>query len=304
MKTIFPSQQALQDFLANAKIYEKRIIFEDYKIGNKKYIDEKHFNETTFDYYCQEEEKITTFQLELEFLSNIYSSTEIRESYFKNEFLDYCFSTICTCQSCKKEKVYFLLHVYSDKKLSQKIGVVNAEDFGQGYRADEPDANIFIEKTGIFPETKVKVNKEINKFLNKDNKTFYYKGLKALNNNLGVGALGYFRRIVESELMHIVQEISSLPNSDKGSIQKLLDNYEKNKKVSAIYENIFPFLPLSLQSINYNPLMLLYNQTSEGLHRYTEEESLDKAHKIKSLLDFVIIKINEEKSTLKELGTS
>ncbi len=291
----------MKDFLTHAGLYEKKVILEDYKVGNKNYYKEEHFSGITFDYYCEEEEKITTFQTGLEYSGPAFYNGEIHDGYFKDEFLDFTFNAICTCQSCKKQIVNFLLHVYSDKKLSQKIGPVSDEEFQQGYREDEPEVKIYIEKAGVFPEIKIKVDKEINKFLDKENKTFYYKGLKSLNNNLGVGALGYFRRIVESELMHIVTEVKSLPNSDKGAIQKLLDEYERSGRVASIYENIFEFLPLSLQSIDYNPLMLLYNQTSEGLHSYSEEESLDKAFKVKALLDFVIIKINEEKSTLKDI---
>lgn len=282
-------------------MYEKIVILEDYKVGNKNYYDEKKFNHITFDYYCEQEDKITTFQLGLEYPPSNFYDGEIHDGYFKNDFLDFSFTAICTCQSCKKDKVHFLLHVFSDKKLSQKIDTVTVEEYSKGYRVDEPNAKIYIEKTGVFPEVKIKIDKEINKFLDKENKTFYFKGIKALNNNLGVGALGYFRRIVESELLHIVKEVKSLPNSDKGSIQKLLDEYTKTEKVATIYENVFQFLPLSLQSIDYNPLMLLYQQASLGLHTYTEEESLEKAFKIKTLLDFVIIKINEEKSTIKDI---
>lgn len=50
-----------------------------------------------------------------------------------------------------------------------------------------------------------------------------------------------------------------------------------------------------------NPIKLLYNQTSNGLHSLTEEECLEKAQKILTLLEFVIKKINEEKSEIKEL---
>lgn len=50
-----------------------------------------------------------------------------------------------------------------------------------------------------------------------------------------------------------------------------------------------------------NPLQLLYNQTSEGLHSLTEEECLNRANSIATLLDFTIKKINEEKSEILEV---
>ncbi len=291
----------MNEFLSNGLLYEKTVILEDYKVGNKKYYTENDFNKITFEYYCEKEEKNTTFHLGLEYPVNRYADSNIPDSYFIDEKLNYVFTAICTCQSCKVQKVCFLLNVFSDKMVSQKLGEVVFNDITEGVRMDEKDVNIYLQKVGIYPEVKIKINKEINKFLDKENKTFYFKGTKALHNGLGVGALGYFRRIVESELLHIVREVKSLPNSDKGSIQKLLDEYERTEKVATIYENVFQFLPLSLQSVDYNPLMLLYQQASLGLHTYTEEESLEKAFKIKALLDFVIVKINEEKSTIKDI---
>ena len=56
-----------------------------------------------------------------------------------------------------------------------------------------------------------------------------------------------------------------------------------------------------MKDLNCNPIMLLYNQTSEGLHKYTEEEALERADNIKNLLEFVIIRINEEKSAIKSM---
>ncbi|MBT3547224.1 MAG: hypothetical protein HN487_06000, partial [Flavobacterium sp.] len=70
---------------------------------------------------------------------------------------------------------------------------------------------------------------------------------------------------------------------------------------STIYDNIFQHLPNSLKVLGDNPIKLLYNQTSEGLHSLKESESLEKASKILVLLEFVIKKINEERSEIKDL---
>jgi hypothetical protein len=60
-------------------------------------------------------------------------------------------------------------------------------------------------------------------------------------------------------------------------------------------------LPKSLQLLGGNPLEILYNHTSKGLHNLTEQECLDEADSIHKILEYVIIKINEEKSELLEI---
>jgi len=291
----------MKDFLSNAILYEKRVILEDYKVGNKKFYTENDFNKITFEYYCEIEEKNTTFQLGLEYPVNRFEDSNIPDSYFIKEKLDYVFTAICTCQSCKVQKVYFLLNVFSDKKVSQKIWNPDLSDVIDGIRIDEEDANIWIQKVGATPEIKISKNKIVSKFLDGESDTFYYKGLKALSQNLGVGSLAYVRKIVERELLNIVDEIKNLPDTDEASIQKLLDDYEKSRKVSTVYHNIFKFLPKSLQSLDINPIFLLHDLTSGGLHQYTEEESLNIAKKVMALLEFVILKINEEKSSLNDM---
>ena len=125
--------------------------------------------------------------------------------------------------------------------------------------------------------------------------------VNALNQNFGIGSFAYFRRIIEKELINIITDIKSLPDSHSVEIERLLVKHNENPKVSTIYDNIFEHLPNSLKALGDNPIKLLYNQTSEGLHSLTEEECLEKANSIFQLLNFVIKKINEERSEIKNL---
>ena len=81
----------------------------------------------------------------------------------------------------------------------------------------------------------------------------------------------------------------------------MLDKHKETPAVSTIYENIFEYLPHSLKTLGDNPIRLLYNQTSEGLHSLTEDQCLEKAKNVLKLLNFVIKKINEEKSEIRDL---
>lgn len=294
----------MKEFLAEYPLYKEYLLVEDFKLGNENYYDPSQFKNITFKYFCEKEQDETIFNLKLE-KSNHFNTFEYKDKIpdflFQDGKLNFIFLSISECQSCRNSNLHLLLHVYSDNPISNILNNVRNITLSEQQAIPGIKSNIYIQKIGMYPEQKFVIDKNVKKFLDKESNTFYFKGLKALNQNLGVGAFSYFRRIIERELLHIVNEIKNLPNSESSEIQLLLDKYEKAEKVSTIYENIFPYLPATLKELNYNPIMLLYNQTSEGLHKYTEEEALKRADHIKNLLEFVIIKINEEKSTIKNM---
>lgn len=159
------------------------------------------------------------------------------------------------------------------------------------------NANIFIEKIGLFPQQNIVIDSEIKKHFDRETNNWYYKALKSVQQNYGIGAFAYFRRIIEKELLKIVEEIAELNAADPG-LKKLVSEYQNTSQVYSIYENIFDLLPKSLQSLGNNPIKILYNQTSEGLHSLSEEECLSRSSSINLLLIFVVKKINEEKSEI------
>lgn len=164
-----------------------------------------------------------------------------------------------------------------------------------------PDAKIFIEKIGAWPPIKVSPDKLITKHFDRESNLWYYKGINCIQENYGIGAYAYFRRIVEKELIHIINDIKELPSSHTKEIEKLLEAHNANPKVSTIYDNIFQHLPESLKTLGDNPIKLLYKETSDGLHNLTEDECLKKAEIIRKILEFVFKKIKEEKSEIKDL---
>ncbi|WP_312285837.1 hypothetical protein [Chryseobacterium gleum] len=294
----------MDEFLREYPLYKEYLLVEDYKIGNEFYYDPSQFIGVKFKHFCEVDNEETIFNLTLEKGNhfNRYSYEDsIPEFLFLENRLNFTFVSIGTCQKCEQCQIHFLLHVYSDNPISYILNNVRNIKLSDRPSVNLVKANIYIQKVGQYPQAKFEINKTVKKFLDKESLTFYFKGLRALNSNLGVGSLAYFRRILERELIHIVKEIKELPSTDKIEVQKLIDEYDKGGKASSIYNNIFPFLPNSLRSIDINPLQLLYSLMSEGLHIYTEEQALEKAQKIKKLLEFVIIQINEEKSTLKDI---
>jgi len=293
----------MRNFLSNFPLYKESVIVEDFGIGNEHYYHPGEFVGETFEYFCEEENSITTFELELE-NSNEYaksSFTRIPEELFIDDKLNFTFFAIGKCKSCMRYQVYFLLNVFSDKPISDILN--NYRNITLSTRAEnvQTNTNIIIKKVGCQPQANPIINKKISKYFCRESSQFYYKGVKALNDNYGVGSFAYFRRIIEKELIKIIEDIKSLPDSDKEQIQILLDEHYKNPAISTIYDNIFQYLPNSLKILGDNPIKLLYNQTSQGLHNLTEEECLNKSQNILTLLEFVITRIYEEKSIIKDI---
>jgi hypothetical protein len=294
----------MNDFLSNAGLYESKLILENFSGMNSDYSNPYDLVEATFEYHCENEESKRTFELDLDpETKDLYgkmTSGIILGQNIVDKKLNYTVKVIGKCKSCKEYNVFFLLNIFTNNPIIKNENYRAQLSINQ-ISIEYENTNVYIKKTGASPQIKVLPNKIISKYFKKETSGWYFKGINALNENYGIGAFAYFRRIIEFELINIINDIKSLPDSHKVEIQKLLDKHNENPKVSTIYDNIFKHLPNSLKILGDNPIKILYNQTSEGLHSLGEKECLEKAEKILKLLDFVIIKINEEKSEIKQL---
>jgi hypothetical protein len=295
----------MKDFFSKYDLYKEFLLIENYNlVADSKYTHPYDFIGETFDYYCPQEGAIKTFELDIDKpIKEYYGkmiSTNISSDLFVDNKLDFTFKAIGQCKSCGGKKLYLLLHVYSNKPICN-IKSHARSILGNRETTYHSETNIYIKKVGASPEIKITSNKTILKYFDRETSSWYYKAADLLRKNYGIGAFAYFRRIVEKELINIINAIKVLPDSQKENIQKLLDDYDKNPRTHVIYESIFEYLPNSLKILGDNPIKLLYNQMSEGLHSLTEEECLERAKNIAILLEFTIQKIYEEKSTLKDV---
>jgi len=300
----------LNKFLTEYPLYRKFCAVENFTRTEKDYSCPTYIHGETFTYYCQNEDENKTFELKLpettlEFWGNKVEGCLPGEVLIENDFLDYTHHFTGECQSCKKYKVDFLLHIWSDNPIPRDERYTFQRDIkiDEDKPVDEfnPNrANVFIEKVGVKPVTIVSIDKNIHKYFDRETENLYFKAIKSLSDNLGIAAFAYFRRIIEKELTKIVIDISEL-NSTDNKLKQMVSEYKETNQVSSIYENIFQFLPKSLQALGDNPIKILYKQTSEGLHSLSEKECLERAETINLVLKFVIKTLNEEKSQISEI---
>lgn len=298
----------IKDFLSNYPTYKEFLYIENYVRIEKGIVDPFDFHGISFDYFCEEENSIKTFELKLPVSTAEYygkfPGDVIHNDFFDNHNrLNYTQHFEGVCKSCQKKQLELIISVYSDQQFPKDKNNIIKIGAGRHQHIDEienKNIKVYFKKIGISPEPKIEIDKRIQKYFDRETNNWYFKGIKLYHQNFGIGSFAYFRRIIEKELFSILKDISTLSSTDP-KLSKLINDYNDSNKISTLYKNSFTLLPKSLQLLGDNPFEILYSHTSKGLHNLTEQECLDEAHNIHKILEYVIRKIYEEKSELLEI---
>lgn len=266
------NKNEIADFISDKPLYSKLELNSSFSTANK-------FDRLTFNFYCEFDQKDETFELTAYPTRNPFRDklNTGNLNYWKSS--DEKFSLTQhykgVCKKCNKFHIDFLLNTY--------VG----------------ENGVFLRKIGQYPPYEITPEKIILKYLNKEDKENYKKALLLLSQSFGIGAFSYLRRIVENEIIKIIEDLSKLdfPESDK--IKELLEKYNENHQMKSLIDGINDYLPGTLKNIGNNPIKVLYSQLSGGIHSFSEDECFKKAQLIDTLLKFVIKKINEEQSEIK-----
>jgi hypothetical protein len=155
--------------------------------------------------------------------------------------------------------------------------------------------NLKLRKIGQLPGFERTPEKDVFNYLIEEDKENYKKALANLSMSYGIGAYAYLRRIIENEIKRLVKDISELEYENVNQVKKAWTEYETNHNMTSLIDSINPFLPKSLKEIGDNPIKILYQQTSGGLHEFSEKECLEKARDIDQLLRYVIKNVSSLK---------
>ena len=159
-------------------------------------------------------------------------------------------------------------------------------------------------KVGEWPPFGPKISARILSILGK-NKNLFLLGRRAENQGLGIGALTYYQKVVESQKDHIIDEIIRIVrrgNRPESKIEKLkLAKAEKGLK--ATVEIISDAIPQALLINGYNPLALLEQAISKGSYVDDDTNALKMATAIRRILSELaerLVRALEDQSDLEE----
>ena len=161
-----------------------------------------------------------------------------------------------------------------------------------------------IYKYGEFPPFGPPTPSKLINLIGPDRELFLV-GRRAENQDMGIGAFTYYRRVLENQKNRIIDEmIKVLKKYD--TEESIINKFEKAKdetQFSNAIETIKDVLPKILLIDNHNPLSLIHTALSNGIHAQTDEECLELATSIRVLLIELADRMNgvlKEKKDLKE----
>lgn len=157
----------------------------------------------------------------------------------------------------------------------------------------------WIMKVGQFPAWEIHGDPQIEKLLGK-HADHYRKGLVCESQSYGIGAYGYYRRIVEKIIDELLNEISQLLtgeelNAFEGALAKTKKTIVAQEKIELVKD----LLPPILRPDGMNPLAVLHSSLSEGLHAESDEICLDQAVIIREVLLFLVNQVAASKAAAK-----
>jgi len=149
----------------------------------------------------------------------------------------------------------------------------------------------YLEKVGQHPPWKIEMNRELEQALG-DNSDLYAKGLVCESQGYGIGAFGYYRRIVEWIIEDLLVDVEKIMSGEEREIYSEALTKVKGTHVAAEKIHLVKdLLPEILRPEGMNPLSALHSALSEGLHAKSDEDCLDYAASCKEVLVFLVTQL-------------
>ncbi|HET9229133.1 MAG TPA: hypothetical protein VFR31_20815 [Thermoanaerobaculia bacterium] len=140
-------------------------------------------------------------------------------------------------------------------------------------------------KYGEWPSFGLPVPNRVLKLFEEDRELFL-KGRRAENQGMGIAAFAYYRRVVENKRTVLIENIARVAERvgvDNSIVQQLRAAKESWQFTRSI-EPIKDIIPERLKIDGQNPLILLHNALSDGLHDKSDEHCLELATSIRLVI--------------------
>ena len=219
------------------------------------------------------------------------------------------------CPTCKSRQTFVMTNKYweaceysnypTDGLVFRMVYLcVHCQKFNRVFYIKVDDQKKWLMKVGQYPAWEIKGDENIEKLLG-EHSGYFKKGLVCESQGYGIGAFGYYRRIVEEIIDSLLDEIAGLLKDSELSIYQ--DALSKTKETIVTQEKIDlvkDLLPPILRPDGMNPLSALHSALSEGLHAESDEECLEYAETCREILVFLVNQIAASKAASKAFTDS
>ena len=217
------------------------------------------------------------------------------------------------CEACERERAfavdkYSLLSWAHDESGFTRLTVMECarcRNVSQvGIVAEFPEVNLDLAQDVSAEITKV-MHWPANLVVDSDMRSlfrgsweFYRKGLSSERVGSGIGAAAYYRRIIETEIGALLDEMRAFDQN--GEFKEALDKVESGRRGAEKIDAVSEVLPASLFINGENPLKLLYASLSVDIHKSSDKEALETAQETRVLLEFLTRQIRTHRRTQEE----
>lgn len=159
------------------------------------------------------------------------------------------------------------------------------------------DALLWVMKVGEYPPWSVDLSNTMVRFLGGD-AVLFKSGLICESQGYGIGAFAYYRRVVDIATQKLLAGmLDLLAGDEKAALAELVKEAETRKTATEKLELVKSAIPAILCPDGANPVAMLYDVLSDGLHNLADEQCLEGAVQIREVLTFLI-------ETVEQLGSA
>ena len=153
---------------------------------------------------------------------------------------------------------------------------------------NEPIVAVTWRKYGQWPAQSIEPSRELAKGLTTPLLDIFKKGLTSLNHGFGLGALAYFRRVVEDASKELIDLFADKAKAEEDveaeqAIRAAMQSYRMDERLKAASEA----LPATLRPGGANPLAVLYAHYSRSIHGLSDDECLEVARQLHFALEYI-----------------
>ena len=144
-------------------------------------------------------------------------------------------------------------------------------------------------KIGQYPPWDVVGENRLMKMLGKQHESIYRKGLICESQGFGIAAYAYYRRVLENLLDSLLARVRDAATpEERATFDSGFDRIKGSGTGKEKIKLVKDVLPVWLRPGGHNPLTLLHEALSEGLHDRSDEECLELAADIRTTLEIVV----------------
>ena len=225
-----------------------------------------------------------------------YQAAQARYGQLPAQLRMYCDHEKCKAETwwqVERQAVYFHADFIKDCKYTCR----NCGQSNQYYQfiwQEREHHNIFT-KVGQYPALTIEPSPELAKALGQEDAALYKKGIIDFNFGHGIGAVAYFRRVLENKINELLDLIAEAAHNSQVADEHIaeIEAVKKSHRLEDKIDIASKILPAHLKPGGHNPLDKLYSPLSAGLHGESDDECLTVFSEARFVFEYLFKNLTE-----------